>query len=163
MIPNTTSLNASEIATAAASNSNQFNYQNLAVIFAAITVAITLVAIVYKYGQHVGEMKGIKEVIDAKLESIDQKYNTTEKLQKLELNVNDKAGKDYVDKSLSDAKISIMELTVSTKGMRTDIAIIKNDINQLETLQQLILKNRIDTANKEKTVVYDYEDFPGHA
>ena len=171
MIQNMTNLNTSEIATSTAFNSSQYSYQNMTLIFAAITFLITLFALVYKYGQHVGEMKGIKEVIDAKLESIDQKYNTTEELQNIELNVKDKAEKNYVDKSLSDVGIFIQELKISAGETKKDIATIKNDINRLEKLEiqhrdeliSLIVKGRIEpeTAAREKTY-YD-EDFGGHA
>jgi hypothetical protein len=128
MIPNNTSLNTSEIAAAVSSIPDQFYYQNITVIFAAITFTITLFALVYKYGQHVGEMKGIREVIDAKLESIDQKYNTTEKLQKLELDIKDKVSKDYVDTNIDEIESELNGLVneIARLKAQTDV-----DINNI--------------------------------
>ena len=61
--------------------------------------------ILYKFGQQVGEIKGIKQVIEAKLESIDEKYNTSEKIQRIELDIqkleSEKSNKDDVNDYLS--------------------------------------------------------------
>jgi len=88
---------------------NDLNYQALGVIIAAtaliITLAVTLATFLYKYGQQVGEIKGIKQVIEAKLESIDEKYNTSEKIQRIELDIqkleSEKSNKDDVNDYLS--------------------------------------------------------------
>lgn len=73
---------------------------NLAAIIAAIALLITLLGILYKFGQQVGEIRGVKQVIEAKLEFLDQKYNTKEEIQKIESNLKDKADKNYVDMRL---------------------------------------------------------------
>jgi hypothetical protein len=174
MVPNMTNLSANEIAAKAATqpvpNPTHFYDQNFTAIIAGITLAITLLALIYKYAQQVGEMKGIKEVIDAKLESIDQKYNTTEKLQKIELDVQKKANRDSVEDILSEQALSI-------KKTEYDIINIKSILRRLEAIEdenrgstnELILdyikRNFPNPEGRKVSEVSEkeYDDFPGHA
>jgi predicted Holliday junction resolvase-like endonuclease len=85
MVQNLTDIAATNVTTS--TPTSQFFDQNLAAIIALIALLLALIGILYKFGQQVGEIKGIKEVVNANLESLNQKYNTTEKLQKMDLNL----------------------------------------------------------------------------
>jgi hypothetical protein len=58
---------------------------NLAAIIGSISLLIILLGVLYKYALQLGELKGVKEVIDAKLKLIDEKYDTSKKIQDVEL------------------------------------------------------------------------------
>jgi hypothetical protein len=64
------------------------NYDlNLAAIIAAIALGITITGIIYKLGHLIGEIKGIKQVVDANFETLSQKYIMSEKIHNIELEV----------------------------------------------------------------------------
>lgn len=103
MVQNLTGIVATNVT--ASTPTSQFFNQNLAAIIASIALLLALISILYKFGQQVGEIKGIKQVIEAKLESIDEKYNTSEKIQRIELDIQKleikKSNKDDVNDYLS--------------------------------------------------------------
>jgi hypothetical protein len=105
---------------------------NLAVIIAAIAVLITLLGILYKYGQQVGEFRGIKQVIEAKFESFNEKYITSEKIQnielkiqKIELNIENKIDKDNVN-------THVYEITNQLSKLGEEIEALKKQKDDLK-------------------------------
>jgi hypothetical protein len=59
----------------------------IALLITLVTFFIALVGIVYQFGRKLGELEGIKKVIESKMESLDQKYITSGKIEKVELDI----------------------------------------------------------------------------
>jgi hypothetical protein len=110
---------------------NDLNYQALGVIIAAsaliITLVVTLATVLYKNGQQVGEFRGIKQVIEAKFESLEEKYNTSEEIQLIEL------------------KIQTMESKIEMKSNKNDV---NNHLSKLdEEIEALKKRGHLDWIN----------------
>ena len=109
---------------------------NLTTIISIISVIIILVGFLYKYGQQLGELKGTKELIDAKLKFIDEKYNTSEKIQNIELTVKDKINRDELntrDKiSRDNLNTHIYEIVNQLLAMSEEIKTLKKQNEDLK-------------------------------
>ena len=57
------------------------NYQYLGIIIATVGALLGLGALIFKVGKELGEMRGTKEVVEGRLELIEEKYNTYEKFE----------------------------------------------------------------------------------
>lgn len=77
--------------------------------------------ILYKFGQQVGEIKGIKQVIEAKLESIDEKYNTSEKIQRIELDIQKMDSKKSNKAEVNDYLKKIFEELIYLKKQNDNV------------------------------------------
>ena len=121
---------------------------NLTTIISIISVIIILLGFLYKYGQQLGELKGVKELIDAKLKVIDEKYNTSEKIQTLVLKV------QAVELKVQavESKVQAVELKVQDKISRDDFnAHIYEIVNKLSAMGEEIetLKKQNEDLKKE--------------
>lgn len=109
---------------------------NLTTIISIISVIIILLGFLYKYGQQLGELKGVKELIDAKLKFIDEKYNTSEKIQNIHLIVKDKISRDELntrDKIIrDDLNTHIYEIVNQLLAMSEEIKTLKKQNEDLK-------------------------------
>ena len=135
---------------------------NLTTIISIISVIIILLGFLYKYGQQLGELKGVKELIDAKLKVIDEKYNTSEKIQTLVLKVQavelkvqaveSKVQAVELKVQAVESKVQAVELKVQDKISRDDFnAHIYEIVNNLSAMGEEIetLKKQNEDLKKE--------------
>jgi hypothetical protein len=122
-------------------------------IIAAISCLIALAYILHNYGKVLGELKGTKEVIESRLALIEEKYNTSERIQEVELNLKDKVDKKYVDdlnvqlnglisvfnaeKSFTDDNIKRIEVELKKQQeqQKEDLKSISDDVNKRFQIQ----------------------------
>ena len=138
MVQNLTGVVATNVT--GTTSTGQFLDPNLAPIIAAIALLLALGGIIYKYGQQVGEIKGIKQVVEAKLESIEEKYNTSEKIQLIELNI---------QKKESEVNIYINEITNHLSKIDEEIEALKKR-GHLDWINSLLNISEIKNLIQEK-------------
>ena len=141
-------------ATKAASTSN---YDlNLAVTIAAIALLLTLLGLLYKFGHHVGEIKGIKELVDANLLALHEKYNTKEEIQKIQSDLKYKADKDYVDMRIKEllADIELRKEFERGKDISNALEILRKEIEKEKFAKAV--ETKLDDIEKEKEKFDNY-------
>ena len=112
-------------------------YQDLSVIIAAVGLFIALFALLYNVAKELGELKGTKAVVESRLEFIDQKYNTIEKIQQVELDNKNKIYKNYADNQFDKLEEKILKLNTELQTLKAqggnDGKFIANKFNQIES------------------------------
>lgn len=140
------------VATNVTETASQFYDINFAAIIASVALLLTLFGLLYKFGQQVGEIKGIKQVIEAKLESINQKYNTTETIQKIELIIKDKVDRDYMDSHIGQLEEKLLKINTELETLKAQRTVqeekIKDDLKNL-TQDYIITKLQVNKLEKK--------------
>jgi len=141
---------------------NNLNYQALGVIIAAtaltITLAVTLATVLYKYGQQVGEIKGLKQIIDAKIESIDEKYNTSEMIQHIQLDIQKIESKIELKSNKDDVNTHIYEITNRLSKLDEEIEALKKQGNKvgLDWINRHLNIDEIKNLIQEKGLLQNF-------
>ncbi len=158
MVQNLTDLAANAANVAATSTTNDFNYQVLAVLIAGLAFFFTLSVTLLGFSHNVGKQLGRLERIE---ESINQKYSTTEKIQQVELNIQNKSDRDYVDAKINELKKEISNLNIELKVLKEkNITHEKSNVDDIAGFDQKFIKieSQIDDLNTKLKVHQD-----GHA
>jgi hypothetical protein len=96
------------------------NYQYLGIMIAGIGVLIALGALIFKVGKELGEMRGTKEVVESRLELIDEKYSTSEKIQEVDGKLNTLEARFDAEREATAAKFELqskkLENTINNLG-----------------------------------------------
>jgi SMC interacting uncharacterized protein involved in chromosome segregation len=99
---------------------NDLNFQALSILIGAITVIISISILLYNVGRKLGELEGIKQVMNSNLESLNQKYIISEKIQKAELKIQKVEVENQNDRENIKTQISKLQEELMTLKKQID-------------------------------------------
>lgn len=127
------------------------DYPNLVEIIAVITIIITLASLLYKYAYQAGEYKKIGELIEAKFETLYEKYNTSEKIHHVELKIRNleskiemKSDKETMNAHVYEITNQLFELSEEVKELKKQNNDLKKELENHQNMHAPKLRGAVD-------------------